>query len=102
MRCRLGDARLCGTTASLCGIESARQEETYEKLDRALRLDLTLHACMFTLSGIPVLYAGDEIGQENDYGYHDDPMKAADSNARGPPVSEPAADGESARRAPRL
>jgi amylosucrase len=76
---RLGDARLCGTTASLCGIESARQEETYEKLDRALRLDLTLHACMFTLSGIPVLYAGDEIGQENDYGYHDDPMKAADS-----------------------
>ena len=76
---RLGDARLCGTTASLCGIESARQEETYEKLDRALRLDLTLHACMFTLSGIPVLYAGDEIGQENDYAYHDDPMKAADS-----------------------
>ena len=76
---RLGDARLCGTTASLCGIESARQEETYEKLDRALRLDLMLHACMFTLSGIPVLYAGDEIGQENDYGYHDDPMKAADS-----------------------
>ena len=76
---RLGDARLCGTTASLCGIESARQKENHEKLDRALRLDLTLHACMFTLSGIPVLYAGDEIGQENDYGYHDDPMKAADS-----------------------
>ena len=76
---RLGDARLCGTTASLCGIESARQEENSERLDRALRLDLTLHACMFTLSGIPVLYAGDEIGQENDYGYHDDPMKAADS-----------------------
>ena len=76
---RLGDARLCGTTASLCGVESARQENDPERLDRALRLDLTLHACMFTLSGIPVLYAGDEIGQENDYGYHDDPMKAADS-----------------------
>ena len=67
------------TTASLCGIESARYEENPEKLDRALRQDLMLHACMFTLSGIPVLYAGDEIGQENDYSYHDDPLKAADS-----------------------
>ena len=48
-------------------------------LDWALRLDLMLHAYMFTLSGIPVLYSGDEIAQENDYGYHDDPLKAADS-----------------------
>ena len=34
---------------------------------------------MFTLSGIPVLYSGDEIAAENDYSYHKDPMKAADS-----------------------
>ena len=76
---RLGDARLCGTTASLCGIESARYEQDAEKLAWALRADLMLHAYMFTLSGIPVLYSGDEIAQENDYGYHDDPLKAADS-----------------------
>ena len=76
---RLGDARLCGTTASLCGVESARYEKDESKLDWALRLDLALHAYMFTLSGIPVLYSGDEIAQENDYGYHNDPLKAADS-----------------------
>ncbi len=76
---RLGDARLCGTTASLCGVETARREGDAEKLDRALRLDEMLHAYMFTLSGIPVLYSGDELAQENDYGYHDDPLKAADS-----------------------
>ncbi len=76
---RLGDARLCGTTASLCGVESARREGNGYKLDWALRLDLTLHAYMFTLSGIPVLYSGDEIARENDYGYHGDPLKAADS-----------------------
>ena len=76
---RLGDARLCGTTASLCGVESARREEDGAKLDWALRLDLMLHAYMFTLSGIPVLYSGDELAQENDYGYHNDPQKAADS-----------------------
>ena len=76
---RLGDARLCGTTASLCGVEAARYEKDESKLDWALHLDLALHAYMFTLSGIPVLYSGDEIAQENDYGYHNDPLKAADS-----------------------
>ena len=76
---RLGDARLCGTTASLCGVEAARYERDDVKLDWALREDLMLHAYMFTISGIPVLYSGDEIAQENDYGYHDEPLKAADS-----------------------
>ena len=76
---RLGDARLCGTTASLCGVEAARYERDEEKLAWALRLDISLHAYMFCLSGIPVLYSGDEIAQENDYSYHHDPDKAADS-----------------------
>ena len=76
---KLGDARLCGTTASLCGLEVARYERSEEKIKAAITKDLMLHACMFTLSGIPVLYSGDEIGQENDYSYHDDPLKAADS-----------------------
>ena len=34
---------------------------------------------MFTLSGVPVLYSGDEIAQENDNTYHDDPLKKEDS-----------------------
>ncbi len=76
---RLRDARLCGTTASLCGIEAARYEKDDAKLDWAVRLDVMLHAYMFTLSGIPVLYSGDEVARENDYAYHDDPLKAADS-----------------------
>ncbi len=76
---RLRDARLCGTTASLCGLEAARYENDAAKTEWALRLDIMLHAYMFTLSGIPVLYSGDEIARENDYSYHDDPNKAADS-----------------------
>ena len=76
---RLGDARLCGTTASLCGIESARKDNNEKELTEAIRLDGMLHALMFTLSGVPVLYSGDEIAQENDNAYHDDPLKAEDS-----------------------
>ncbi len=74
-----GDARLCGTTASLCGIEKALYEKEEAALEMAVRLDLMLHAYMFTQSGIPVIYSGDEIGQENDYTYHEDPDKQADS-----------------------
>ena len=69
---RLGDARLCGTTASLCGMESENQE-------LAMDCDIMLHAWMFTQSGIPVLYSGDEVGQLNDYTYHEDPEKRVDS-----------------------
>lgn len=76
---RLQDARLCGTTASLCGIEAAEYEKNPEKLDQAIHLDIMLHAFLFTQSGIPVLYSGDEIGQLNDYTYHDDDYKRDDS-----------------------
>ena len=76
---RLGDARLCGTTASLCGVEAAREAGDKAAMTRALRLDTTLHAFMFTLSGVPVLYSGDEIAQENDVSYHDNPLKKDDS-----------------------
>ena len=75
----IGDARLTGTTASLCGIEAALAAGDGEKLSRAVRLDLMLHAFLFTQSGIPVIYSGDEIGQLNDNTYHDNPLKMEDS-----------------------
>ena len=74
-----GDARLCGTTASLCGVEKGAFEQNKEALSLAMALDFMLHAYMFTQSGIPVIYSGDEIGQENDYTYHEDPARRDDS-----------------------
>ena len=76
---KLMDARLCGTTASLCGIEAACKAKDDGALATAVRLDEMLHAFMFTLSGVPVLYSGDEVGRENDYSYHRDPLKREDS-----------------------
>ena len=75
----LKDARLCGTTASLCGVETALAENDEEALNRAIAADTMLHACMLTLRGIPVIYSGDEIGMLNDYSYHDDPERRDDS-----------------------
>ena len=75
----IGDARFCGTTASMCGIERAGFEQNEEMMQSAIQMDVMLHAYMFMQSGIPVLYSGDEIGQVNDYTYKEDPHKAADS-----------------------
>ena len=74
-----GDARFCGTTASMCGIEKAGFEKDEEQMKCAIQRDLMLHAFMFTESGIPVLYSGDEVGQTNDYTYKEVPEKAPDS-----------------------
>ena len=74
-----GDARQCGTTASLCGIEKAGFENDSAAMERAIRFDLTLHAMMFMQTGLPLLYSGDELAQVNDYSYKDDPRKAEDS-----------------------
>ncbi len=74
-----GDARLCGTTASLCGIEKARFEQDHEAMERAVRFDLALHAMMFMQTGIPMLYSGDELAQVNDCSYKEEPQKADDS-----------------------
>ena len=76
---RLGDARLCGTTASLSGLEAGQYEANADKIEQAIACDLMLHGYLLAQNGIPVLYSGDEIGQTNDYTYKNDPDKCADS-----------------------
>lgn len=73
------DARFCGTTASMCGVESALQQEDKAALSAAITQDLMLHAYMLTQSGIPMLYSGDEVGQLNDLSYKEDEAKREDS-----------------------
>lgn len=82
----LGDARFCGTTASMCGIESAGFEGNNAKMEDAVRMDVMLHAYMLMQTGIPMLYSGDEVGQVNDYTYKEHPTKWEDSRYihRGP------------------
>ena len=73
------DARTCGTTASLCGIEKGLVEGDEEQVSLGIRRDLMMHAAMMFMAGFPMLSSGDEIGQLNGYGYRDDPDLAEDS-----------------------
>ena len=75
----LRDARLCGTTASLCGIERAQYKHEWAEVEKRLQYDVMLHAFMLTLQGFPIIYSGDELVRFNDYSYKDDPHKVDDS-----------------------
>lgn len=73
-----GDARVAGTTASLCGLEKAVARSDDHEIDLALRRFLLLHGVMFTIGGIPLIYSGDELAMLNAYSFRDDPLKSGD------------------------
>jgi amylosucrase len=73
------DARNCGTTASLCGLEKAVQERDEYQAELAIKRIILMQVFTFVSNGIPVIYSGDEIAQFNDYSYIHDPHKSRDS-----------------------
>ena len=74
-----GDCRICGTMASLAGLEEAEQlgNNMYRKM--AVARIRMLYGTLLALPGIPLLYAGDEKAMLNDYSYIDDESKKSDS-----------------------
>lgn len=74
-----GDARISGTAASLAGLEKALKGDNEASVEMAIRRILLLHGIIFTLGGIPLIYAGDELGVQNDYSYTADPEKDGDT-----------------------
>jgi amylosucrase len=74
-----GDCRICGTLASLAGLEQAVEAGEPLAVDLAVRRILLLHGIILTVGGVPLLYLGDEVAQLNDYTFRDDPRSAADA-----------------------
>jgi amylosucrase len=73
------DARNSGTCASLCGMERAIDEQDDYQLELSVKRIILLHTLCMVMSGIPVIYSGDEIAQLNDYSYVGEYKKSADS-----------------------
>ncbi|HCM27212.1 MAG TPA: amylosucrase [Treponema sp.] len=74
-----GDLRICGTAASLAGVERAATEGRGKDLDAAIRRVLLLYGIVFSAGGLPLIYLGDELGALNRYEYEKDASQAADS-----------------------
>ena len=73
-----GDMRICGTTASLAGLEQAIQFDDEDLTELAIRRILMIHNLILTAGGIPLLYLGDEIATLNNYSYVNDDSKKFD------------------------
>lgn len=73
-----GDCRVCGSLASLAGLENALQEGNPEAIAHAVGRILMVHAIILSIGGIPLLYSGDELGLLNDYSYRQDASKQHD------------------------
>ncbi|PKO12442.1 MAG: amylosucrase [Chloroflexi bacterium HGW-Chloroflexi-10] len=76
---KTGDMRICGTAASLAGLEKALNEETDLEVNLAIKRILLMHSVILTAGGIPLIYLGDETAMMNDYSYHNDAARVNDS-----------------------
>jgi amylosucrase len=74
-----GDARICGSAASLCGVESALASNDHNELAMAIRRLEAMYAVAFSFGGIPLIYMGDELAMVNDPRWADDAAHAEDS-----------------------
>jgi len=74
-----GDARISGSTASLCGIDSALAAGDEAALTAAIRRLETIYATAFSFGGIPLIYMGDELAMRNDSRWAEDPAHGHDN-----------------------
>ncbi len=74
-----GDARICGSLASLVGLESAIENGDNQLIASSINRILLLHGIILSFGGLPLIYNGDALGVLNDYSYSEDPSKSNDN-----------------------
>lgn len=74
-----GDGRISGSAASLLGLEKALQKKSETDIRQAIDKIVMLHSIILSYGGIPMIYAGDEIGTLNDYSFLGDKNKKDDN-----------------------
>lgn len=83
---KTGDARISGSLASLCGLETALNKNDAVAIDTAIKKILLMQAMSFFISGTPMIFYGDESGHINDYSYLADEGKNYDNRWMHRPV----------------
>jgi amylosucrase len=74
-----GESRISGSTAALIGVQKAIIENKKEELISACHRFKLLHGILFFMKGIPLVYAGDEIGHLNNFEYLKEETKREDN-----------------------
>ena len=76
---KTGDGRISGSAASLLGLEKALEDKDRDLTKKAIDKIVMLHGIILSFGGIPMIYAGDEIGTLNDYSFLHDKNKKGDN-----------------------
>ena len=74
-----GDARICGSLASLVGLESALESKDRQLIATAISRILLMHGIILSFGGIPLINNGDALGVLNYYSFYADPSKCNDT-----------------------
>ncbi|MBY5945218.1 alpha-amylase family glycosyl hydrolase [Photobacterium rosenbergii] len=74
-----GDCRVCGSLASLAGLERGLEQDDNQQIELALKRIRLLNSINLSIGGIPLIYQGDELGILNDHSYLEDSSKADDA-----------------------
>ena len=83
-----GDGRITGSTASLLGLEKGLKTADDNLVEEAIKKVILLHGIILSYGGIPMIYAGDELGTINDYSYLNEVEKREDSRWLNRPVQD--------------
>ena len=83
---KTGDARISGSLASLCGLESAINANNMAAIATAIQRILLMQAHSFFIGGLPMIFYGDESAHINDYSYLQDSGKSYDNRWMHRPV----------------
>lgn len=76
---KTGDGRITGSAASLLGLEKGLNENDNALIKEAIAKIIMFHGVILAYGGIPMIYAGDEIGALNDYSFLKESAKKEDS-----------------------
>ncbi|TFG78967.1 MAG: alpha amylase [Flavobacteriales bacterium] len=76
---KTGDGRITGSCASLLGLEKALEQNDRTHIAQAIDKIIMMYGIILSYGGIPLIYAGDEIGTLNDYSYLAEKDKKEDS-----------------------
>ncbi|PAU39734.1 amylosucrase [Vibrio coralliilyticus] len=74
-----GDCRVCGSLASLAGLEKAIEADDSQAIEFAHKRIRLLNSINLSIGGIPLIYQGDELGILNDHSYLGDEFKRDDA-----------------------
>ena len=74
-----GDCRVCGSLASLAGLERGLEQDDNQLIELALKRIRLLNSINLSIGGIPLIYQGDELGILNDHSYLQDTSKVEDA-----------------------